>query len=1018
MNVDNDGEMTWPDLVSPRLPAQGPNFSECQPSKNTSITPVSTGFGSPNAMTPWTGKLQLLAAGNSSAIKETQTRRRQHKQKAKPSFFHTANQQDEELPPHQDTTNAFEQSSPVKASNQREEIPTFLSQHAALGSDFEEAELDHPSRFQKPLNFMPFGGNTDEPPMPTGSSEADLPDKPEQEKDNGPAMLDSLRDDGKLPVSSAAPSEDMPRGDSPPQKLWRVMRGLSAMAADLPPQKKQTTSLKPTKGIKSNTKVKMSALDLEDDNDIENATADPFDIGNIPSSFQPTQVSQKIVQKATIKTKAATRASKAKKKPAARQQKKAKESFIEVPSDNPEVFEISDVNGGDDEYIDNKSQPRITRKARKTRNTKAKPSATSQSLDSGSKAPNTVPVPKDDKTSNIRGKKKLRAPANKAVKTAPGKPFEETTREAAVKMRTIQMDPPFAAAPKKTAQAATTPKASIVSQSHSRDASEDMSTSPNAPVTGALRIRQAGQAERPKKADLTDTAANRLKIPHVDGNFQDARKPTIIHFGADGPEVNGRRRKNPKDPEKEAEIDDLGVHSKSDVQVVATEAKLKTASHGSDVHGRAEKDSRKEDMVVTQLSKTSSTLDNPTNYSEQASLYRMSVDSDTDAQASSKSLAAAHVDEDESDAMPQDLFVSPPEEEDALGARDYETSENDDLMALHGSPRPCGTEQDAVTYASPTSEESEKSFIVDGKKAKQETQNRHTAEQASVGQEIRHRSPRDSGKLFLGNIHKQTYTHADEDISPNHRSHQEDHESNTRTTREDRDQVYIRGHQKMKPPAPPAESGQATRLVNQRLQLPAHNQSLSGVRPQQMGAHEMQPASLVEGFSDRPMLRTVAYNADTMRPFRSSGETFYMPVNGRSSDDVFGPGKTEEQVEIDPAVLERLRGHTRGNRSSEKRTAELAGSVEQSTAARAGVRSMEDINPDQSLEKDALMAVGINTLKRRRLADNDRPQRKATGRAHERVMDQATEQVEIPDKAGNAMHRIVDVSLTLPLDII
>lgn len=1017
MDVDSEGEMSWLDPGPTKIFSQDrPDF---QLPRNTRTTPVSAGFGSPNATTPWTGNPRPPAADNSSAVKERQTRRLQHKQKAKPSFFNKPDHKNEEVQPDRAHTNACDPSSPVKVSQSgkikssqpRSKPLVFLSQHAAPKSGFDKAELEISPRHRKPFDYSPFGDDFDEQPVPTGSSEAGHSDDPAQQIDDGMAMVDSLRREGRLPTSSATPSEDMPVDDSPPRKLTHAIRGRSAIAADVPPQRKKIASRKPTKTNKSNTKMKMPALDLEDEKDVEDVDVDPFDIGNIPSS-KPTRVSPKIVKKATVKKAAPAKASKTQKKPATRRQKKAKEAIIKIPSDNSEDVNMNDGEGGDDDYVDKMSLPRATRGTGK-RNTKARSSASSKPLKGENTQPNSPPVPNNDKTSNTRTTKKSRAPASKAADTSSDKSFTETTSVAVAKAESKKMNSPVIATSERSEESTTALQAPIVHQSRSRDVSEDMSASPKASATRAGHAREADQAEQVMTVDQAHPAVDHVTIRRIDADARVARKPTIIPFGADGPMINGRRRKNFKVADDAAENEDSGVHLESDVVVAATEPKPESASHRGDVDGRAEKNSRNKDAAASQPAIVTKTTSQPRKF-EEKDLFHEATNSDTDAQTLPSPRATTDV-EGENQGGVQKLFDRHTEDQDDFVAGcDDEALANDNPVALHKSPRLDGREQGVVSYASTTPDESEKQSIVHEQKTKNATQNRHPVAQASVGQETRFRPSEDARKLSTGTSRTQTHTQAVKDIytnrgnlQPVQNNLQEGHARNMNTVHEDRDPAYIRGHQKLKRPAPPDESGKAEYLGDQRHQLPAFHQSLLGVGHHRTGAYDLRPAPLVEGSSERPVRRETVHNADTLVPPPSSGKTFCVPANCHSSDDVFGPGQTKQRIDIDPAVLERLRGRTPAKRHVETHTAKPANPEQRRTTAQAGVRPLEDMSSDRSIEEGMLRAVGISGLKRQRTTVSDRPQCKDT----DLVLERASEQVEVQDRTGDAMHRIVNVSL-------
>lgn len=1013
--------MSWPNPVSPGLFPQSPKFPESQLPKNTTITPLSAGFGSPNAMTPWTGKPRMSAAGNSSVVKECQMRRRQHKQKAKPSF-HSDDQQDDELQPHQGSTIAFEPSSPVKATNnsrgvssqQRKKVPAFLSQHATLQPSFEEPELDAFSRLRNYTTYTPFGSDSHEPSVPTGSSDSGHSGKPAQKIDDGLTMVDSLRKEGKLPTSSAAPSEDMRMEDSPKDKLRYAMRGLSAMTTNLPSLQKKTASRKPTS--KSSNKLKMSALDLEGDIDVKDAAVDPFDTGNIPFSSRPSQAAPGVTKKPTAKREASAKASKTKKKTAAPRQKKAKESFITSMSGNSGDVNTDNGNDGGEECVEKVPPTRTTRNTGEKR--KAKKPAAHKSQNGRNTEPKADLVLNDGNTSKTRSKTKSRAPMGKAAKTVLGKSSAANSSESTAKLQPGQIEPPATTTCKRAEQAATAQQPAIVRQDLSVGASTEMTSPIKAPAT---RSRQAKKMKTPR---LIDSTANQDEGQHIDAGLKKARKAAIIPFGADAPQTNGRRRKNRKIADEAAENEDSGVHLEPEL-AAAAESKIEAASHRGNVHGLAEKSSQKQAEAEAQpalATKTCATLDAQTQSSEEESLSQEAVDSADGAQDLLKPSVTPDVDEEENEVILEDSFHGEAGERGESGNEvDNVVLGDESLTSLHQGSTIDAVEQGLTSYALSTSEESEKPSVANGQEAKQATEKKPPIQQASVEQEFQYGPSDDSDKLSTGNSRTKAHTHASKDVSTKSCIIQSTKNNvrigqvnKTGTVHEPWDQKYTRRHRNLKRQASSDKTEQATYPVKQRLQLPGYYQSVCSVGTRQMDAEDVRSAPLAERVSERPVSKAVAHIADTLLPSLSSEETFCMPANGRSSDDIFGPGQPAEQIDINPAVLERLRGRAAAKRNMESRTAGPTSSVQRHTAAPGAGHPTNGTSPDQSIDEDVLRAAGMSGLRRQRATVNDFSQRKGT----ERVLERAPEQVEVEDRVGDSMHQIVNVSRSIQLLIL
>lgn len=316
--------MSWLDLISSGVVAsdiQSPDF-DSQPPPNPAVTPTSAGLGSPNAMTPWTGVLQPAADSSSSVLKEKRARGRQHKQKAKPSFFHSDEARDQDPSPVAEP----QLSSPIEnvhkskttKTKKRKRPPTFLNILSGGKSDSTHTIMSNPQRRQEATTDISSEDiiSIDDLatlPVTTDANQQGHNHGQMEQVDDGLAMVDALRKEGKFLMSSAVPSDSYIVTDSPPQKPSIAKQGTLYSLAP----KEESSSTKSSGP--SNMKVKLPALELDCGKGIQSTAPDPFDIENIGPSTAPSQsAGSKPAKKSAAKRKGRATAPSSRKKPSTR----------------------------------------------------------------------------------------------------------------------------------------------------------------------------------------------------------------------------------------------------------------------------------------------------------------------------------------------------------------------------------------------------------------------------------------------------------------------------------------------------------------------------------------------------------------------------------------------------------------------------------------------------------------------------------------------------------------------------
>ncbi|KAJ4394490.1 hypothetical protein N0V93_003708 [Gnomoniopsis smithogilvyi] len=257
---------------------------------------------------PWTAQ----AAASSSVVKPTLTRQRHRSQLPKQSFLDENLSQgllddfkDESVRPLQDSapphTTSFDhvedlaQSIPVKGRAQKgaemEEIspvPPRSGQNALLfmtndGENQTHMSDDDKSPTPKPSRLISSRQRrmSDVSDMPRPSQSAKVTSSRQKEMSNTPTIEERPKKKGILQFSSAAPSVAHSIDEEPLHTISHNMGLKSSMAAET---KKQSRSLVKRRQPVVNTKVRLSALDIDDGDEMDRRGDDPFDHANIPPS--------------------------------------------------------------------------------------------------------------------------------------------------------------------------------------------------------------------------------------------------------------------------------------------------------------------------------------------------------------------------------------------------------------------------------------------------------------------------------------------------------------------------------------------------------------------------------------------------------------------------------------------------------------------------------------------------------------------------------------------------------------
>lgn len=986
MSVDDDGHLSWPNPVSQGLPSMNHSPVMSQEPPNSSMTPQSAQLGSPNTITPWTGKPQQLARGDSSAVKESQMRRRHHKQKAKLSFFHSESRDHDESSSNHDSADSFEVSSPAKATHKGRDtmssfhalsqpsqrgrgVPMFSSQLRALEADVHDEGLDSNDVPRERIIDTLFHEDPDEPLLFAEPSEAEHHSQGSHHSGEGLCM-DPPKKKGVLPMSSFDPSGRAVLDNSPRLKLPEIMKGLAPGISSPAFQRKKQSSRKPTN--KSNTKMKMLALESQGDRTKDDATAsDPFDSGNIPPSPGPSPVATKPVARIAGKKRAVARRPKAANKQATSRQRKAEQTLVNSNTHNSDVDDsyqlgvsdqMGDVNDNDESYIDKKPHTRATRgnvRAREAKESLTFKSDTSRNMDSKF-------------GSDLNKKKTSRTKNNAKSKALPSKVVETSTTEspaATVNTVSSMLRPKNMALRVFAVSDQAQHEVSQNTHSSQQNRSSEGSDMVKGPTTRARHAVQAQKAHQPEKTALIDPNEIQEK---VQPSVKEARKVTIISFSAHGPQNTGKPRKSSKsahDPAGDRALDPQPERGIETAETIKPDLALHE-NHVEHVYQKQE--------LEQILTKPAETLENPPVRSPQAQCLEegkldQEVGSDSVAGVLQSPNQPQSGGEEENEALPQDYLDGHAEYDDDFTA----------VVNRHvpGIEDPAGSHEECTAIAlrggqtstylfSDSGKSDQNGWVFIGSEEKRSKKIRSPLEQAPGVQTRQYQASDDSDGRSAGKRPTVTQRHPPSLNVPSGQA------GLAERVERPRKHILTGDRESLKRPAPANEPDQPVRPSKQRLRFPSYSQV----------------------------------------PWVGFGAAFCVPENGHSSDDVFGPGRSEhhpskhispEPHEIDPAVIERLRGGTTAHRKAIRDTAVPVDFVQQRAGAQAGSYPARVTSTNPSAEGADENRPGINgTRQERSKAKHQGPLKE-----NERGLEQAGMPIEL-DGMADTMHQIVNVSVS------
>lgn len=987
MDVDDDGHPSWLKPVSQGLPSMNHSPGMSQERPNSSMTPQSAQLGPPNTITPWTGKPQRLSRGDSSAVKESQMRRRHHKQKAKLSFFHSESQDYDESSPNHDSANSFEASSPARATHKGKDtmssfhalsqpsqrgrgVPMFSSQLRALEADAHDEDPDTDDVPRERIIDTLFQEDDDEPLLFAEPSEAEHHSQGSHHSGEGVHTMDSPKKKGILPMSSFDPSGRVVLDTSPRPKLSEIMKGLAPGINSPASQRKKPTSRKPTN--KSNMKMKMLALESEGDRTKDDATAsDPFDSGNIPPSLGSSPAATKPVARISGKRRAAARQPKAANKQATSRQRKVKQTLVDSNTHNPDVGDshqlggagqMDDGNDNDESYIDKKPRTRATRgnvRARKAKESLTSKSDISRNMDSRS-------------GSNLNKKKTSRTKADAKSKALPSKAVEtSTTESSAATVNTGGSIPRPRNMALRTFAVSKQAQHEVSQNTHSpqQNRSSEVSDMLKSPATTAQHVVQADKAHQLEKTALIDPTEIQEKVrPSV----KEARKVTIISFGANGPQNTGKPRKSSKsahDPAGDRALDPQLERGTETAETI----KPKLASYQNHV----EHDCQKQELEQI-LSKPAEAVKNPPTYSPQAQCpeedgldQQVGCDSVADIMRSLNQPQSGA--EEENEVLPHDILDGHAEyDDDFTAVVNRHVPGNEDPAGSHGECTAIALRggQTTTNLFSDSGKSDQNGCAVNGYEEKRPHKIRSPIEQAPGVQTTHYQASDGSNGRSTGKRLTVTQRYPPSFNVPSGQAELAERVERPRT------HIHTGDRESLKRPAPANESDQPARPFKQRLRFPSYSQV----------------------------------------PWVGFGATFCVPENGHSSDDVFGPGRSEhhpskhispEPHEIDPAVIERLRGGTTAHLKATRDTAVPLDLFQQRAGAQAGSYPARVTSTNPSAEGADEILPGINGTRQERSEAKDQGPLKED----ERGLEQAGMPIELEGMAGT-MHRIVNVSVS------
>lgn len=823
-------------------------------------------------------------------------------------------------------------------------------------------------------------------------------------------------------LSSAPSFNDAPDESPPQQKLSLAMRGASVLAKDPAAQVKKTdgrtrVTVKPT--AKSNTKGKISALELQDDEDCRDKK-NPFDNSNIPHSRGPSPAAPKPKSKTDLKKQSKAKPPRPKppkpapppKKPASKTRRKAKPTFAAgeesvsasdsnedhatgtymledestlVPADkssesssrqsadlplvspqNPappstqdvisissssskydtEDIDMNDDAADDEDYVEKAPRSKAaqtTAQPRQTRNvgTRLRDRKTAQSKTKG----RVQPEEKQDRDYyKVQSKKKM----EEATQVSSIDPSPVAVKEVAK-----NKNGKVAAASPSTSNPPMNTRDDHRNFAVAEDASGEASGNEHAPVTAPPQAKQKQtvratrhdlQAERTKQEEHdskalihtgnsinkqgstkqpTDKPAKRGQTqrhqPVTDAEAAKKRKPNVLPFGPDGPNISGRSRNDAASTIESSgsgigpqptESTNAGSYVKKSVASKQTDAytskqkhiinavKIETdpimalpPTHRPQAPRTSECNRRKEgsDSAIdfsTSSAKTKTKTPQP---------HALDTQTDTEAR---RPLTIPEADEDIIELLQDPDFDQPVQDEAGATAEAREPY----TRAVTNARRGNDTDgQDQASVDQVASDEASAFSIPD------------TLEQVDYAEE-----PVSAAQLMDAAAVADLLQHPQEDgrVSPKRK---------LRDQKIEAQEARVSSNANSKRPSP-REEPQAMQVPrNPQPIFKSLSQPVVGFKDHQTPA-QLHPAKAdVQRAPKRAKLDSPPAEVSRVLSVASSGDRFFLPPNDPSSDDVFAPARVREpppqerepvyapaelreQRAPDPALVQRLRG--------------------------------------------------------------------------------------------------------------
>lgn len=1062
-----------------------------EPLNKAIMTPASAGFGSPDpAVAPWTSSTDIL------------TRRRQPTQKAKPSFLDSENDEPESQEPPRlsltrnqptqasgqvhDYSHSSRAATKVQEEKQGSDSPpqsrhrnfvpsTYWDDEALVGADEESLpprtsdETSHLPRQEssKGSSFLtkarmksahldmasePQSADPllDPPPQPRkryidtlfgDDSSEDAPYLPAETENDRPSMLDTGRKKGILPVSSTAPSVNLSVHDSPPTKMARAMRGISATVNNGTSANKVSTTQAKLVG-RSRAKVRLPALDLEEDNYLDEVGDDPFHNSHIPPSRGCSPAAApKAKSKSESKKQPVTRPSKPaprqKRAGATRRQKAKPVSVVEdedvgyhetndmaddleLPNDDEDGDSItrqymqlpsksqtgmgdsktkdvivvtsgSSVYDTDEDYVDSQPQGNKARGTTKPQPGKGRSTrATLKAQKEANKMAKRSKTGAKENTNAVEDNAKAKAPT-----TQSGKKSAVNTLTAATKLVATKSVPKKRTSPTAlpSAQSRDTANAAPLHQEPSIDGSKEHSAYTTSPVP----IKQD------KKNGMAGHDAATRHAPVVGGHGKEAVHSNIIRFSHDELQRDEELRSSPSARNCRTYHQDTGTSPQS-TDPADFISKSVAPAQQSDVRYLGEKDDLQEDLpqLVTSM-KTPSAHKAQTELVKSRTRRHEAVDSAVEFPTSLERTALRG-------------FVAPVPRKRAVQnggvfSRILEVRQEQEQVATlqYPSDNQSGQQEQCFTN-NPTREAGtaqDKLISVNKFPAAKKLDDRDQGEvhlDISVSDE--------SGEFFV--VQSRQQTQMAHETAP---SFQAKHIASFQDTWS---KVPKKGNANSKRPAPQADLEQPRFSFDPRLEIRDSSQPVWSLGSHPRAISNVPEMSDVGRISKRPRLGALAFHAARVPAKPDFRDEVGVPVHGHSSDDVFGSRQIDDNMIIDPALVKRLRDKTYLHHDSPQpsgspaRNAQRSVAVETKTgrthmhqgqrSAEGGDRPLQSIRFEPSHDDELRDRVGAPTG-RDSAAKIGHP-----GHGHVQEI-AAKEDTEHHDGLEDAMHRVVTVNV-------